>query len=97
MFQPMMMETKQKAMQLVSGGMVRYHHTLFPNEEKPELILHHNTYHNRAAVEGNDYLKPSGYTQKSYADTQTRFVAVLSMNTDHTSNSAIEYMELLME
>ena len=77
------------------GGMVRYHHTLFPNEEKPLLSTHHS--YNREVSEGNEFLKPSGYTQKSYGDTQTRFVAVLSMNPDHTSNSAIEYMELLME
>ena len=75
--------------------MLRYHHTLFPNEEKPQINIHHS--YNGEVGEGNEFLKPSGHTQKSYADTQTRFVAVLSMNPDHTSNSAIEYMELLIQ
>ena len=84
---------QQKGNAACFGGMLRYHKSLITDEKSDPYSLDLLNYE---IVDGDEDINPSGFVDKSYADTCTSFIAFLSTNPDHSSNSAIEFMEVLM-
>ena len=79
------------------GGMLRFHNSLINGVEDCQSDSAENINFESELMEGNELVEPSGFLRKNYSDTRKCFISLLSMNPDHSSNTAIEYMGKLIE